>query len=135
MKSQVEPQSESPLTGALRDRVAIVTGGAGGLGRAIARRFAVAGARVALADIRLEAAREAAKELATLGPGAIGLGCDVSRPDESTRSCAAHERLQPDQHPRQQRRIHGTSGAALGTRVEDWNAVMAVDLGVSRDAR
>jgi NAD(P)-dependent dehydrogenase (short-subunit alcohol dehydrogenase family) len=129
VKSQVEPQSESPLTGALRDRVAIVTGGAGGLGRAIARRFAVAGARVALADIRLEAAREAAKELATLGPGAIGLGCDVSRPDDVDAIVrdvmSAFGRID----------ILVNNAGFMGRvaplwelKVEDWNAVMAVDL-------
>ena len=64
---------------ALRDRVALITGGAGGIGLAVARRFAQAGAQLALADIRLDAAREAAESLGRLGHQAIGLGGDVSR--------------------------------------------------------
>ena len=57
-----------------RDKVAVVTGAAGGLGRAIAARFAAAGARVALLD-RDAAAVEAAA--AGLGQAALGLACDV----------------------------------------------------------
>ena len=58
-----------------RDKVAVVTGAAGGLGRAIAARFAAAGARVALLD-RDAAAVEAAA--AGLGQAALGLACDVA---------------------------------------------------------
>lgn len=48
----------------MSDRVALITGGAGGIGVAVARRLAAAGARIALADLRLDAAREAAARLA-----------------------------------------------------------------------
>lgn len=62
----------------LRGRHAVVTGGARGIGLAIARRFAEAGADVALADLNEEAARGAARELAsTHGKLAIGMGLDV----------------------------------------------------------
>lgn len=61
------------------DRVVLITGGAGGIGLAIARRLACAGARIALADLRLPAAREAAATLAAAGHRTIGLGGDVSR--------------------------------------------------------
>lgn len=53
--------------------VVVVTGGAGGIGRALGQRFAAAGARVALADLDLAAAEAAAAEL----PGAVGLAADV----------------------------------------------------------
>jgi short-subunit dehydrogenase len=58
-----------------RDKVVVVTGAAGGLGKALAARFAARGARVALLD-RDGAAAEAAA--AGLGAGALGLQCDVS---------------------------------------------------------
>ncbi|WP_376099739.1 SDR family NAD(P)-dependent oxidoreductase [Roseomonas sp. CCTCC AB2023176] len=55
-------------------KVAVVTGAAGGIGRAIAERLASEGARVAIADLRAEAAAQTATAI----PGARGYGCDVS---------------------------------------------------------
>jgi len=58
----------------LKDKVAIVTGAAQGIGLAIARRFVAEGARVMLADIAAERGRAAADGL---GPDAAFLACDV----------------------------------------------------------
>jgi NAD(P)-dependent dehydrogenase (short-subunit alcohol dehydrogenase family) len=55
-----------------------ITGGAHGIGRAIAQQFARAGARVAIGDLDGDAARAAAGEL---GEGAIGVGLDVTDRD------------------------------------------------------
>ena len=51
------------MTGMLRDRRVLITGGARGLGRAFAQAALAAGARVAVADILEEAGRSTAKEL------------------------------------------------------------------------
>ncbi|MEZ0052414.1 NAD(P)-dependent dehydrogenase (short-subunit alcohol dehydrogenase family) [Mycobacterium sp. MAA66] len=59
----------------LDKKVAIVTGGASGIGRATAERLTSEGARVVVIDIDGEEAAEAAAEI---GGGAIGLGGDVS---------------------------------------------------------
>jgi len=66
---------------ALEGRVALITGGAGGIGLAVARRFTAAGARVALADLKHEAAEQSARGFVDQGYEAIGLGGDVSRPE------------------------------------------------------
>jgi 3-oxoacyl-[acyl-carrier protein] reductase len=71
----------------LRDRVAIVTGAAQGIGRAYALRFAQEGAHVVVADIRDEQARAVAGECTRLGPEAIGLRVDVAD-ETSTRALA-----------------------------------------------
>ena len=57
----------------LTGKVAIVTGGAQGMGRAIAGRFVEEGAQVVIADLQADAARAAASELG----GAVAVGVDV----------------------------------------------------------
>jgi len=59
----------------LAGRSALITGGSGGIGRAIGRRFADEGAIVALADLDAAAAERAAAEI---GGGAYGIGLDVT---------------------------------------------------------
>ena len=60
----------------LKDKVAIVTGGASGIGRAIATRYAAEGAKVCVADLSAEASAEAA---AAVGGGAFGVAFDCTR--------------------------------------------------------
>jgi len=62
----------------LEGKVAMVTGGAGGMGRAIASRLAAEGARVAVADLRAEDAAEVAGEIEAAGGVAIAAQADVS---------------------------------------------------------
>ena len=63
----------------LQGKVAIVTGAASGIGHGIAKRYVAAGARVAIADLKAEAAEAAATELTKAGPGeAIGIVMDVT---------------------------------------------------------
>lgn len=72
--------------GRLDGRVAIVTGGAAGIGAAIVRAFVAEGARVVLAD-RDEAAATATAT--TLGDAALPIGTDVTREDDIARMVEA----------------------------------------------
>src|SRR5690348_12861222 len=62
----------------MNDQVAIVTGGASGIGRAIARRFARAGARVVVADLDHGAATATAREIDADPRRAVGIAMDVA---------------------------------------------------------
>jgi len=59
----------------LQNKVAIVTGAAGGFGAEIARAYVREGAKVIIADINLTAAQKLAQEL---GPSATAVSCDVT---------------------------------------------------------
>jgi D-sorbitol dehydrogenase (acceptor) len=74
----------------LAGRTALITGGSGGIGRAIGKRYAEEGATVALADIDAAAAERAAAEI---GSGAFGIGLDVTSAESIA---AALERIVAD---------------------------------------
>jgi NAD(P)-dependent dehydrogenase (short-subunit alcohol dehydrogenase family) len=67
------------LTSDLTGRVAVVTGGASGIGAAIAGALAARGARVAVLDVRADASVAAADDLP--GDGHLGVACDVTDQD------------------------------------------------------
>jgi NAD(P)-dependent dehydrogenase (short-subunit alcohol dehydrogenase family) len=65
------------MTETLQGRIAMVTGGGGGLGAAICSVLAEAGCRIIVGDIRAECADEVVKQLTSRGQEAIGVGLDV----------------------------------------------------------
>ena len=66
----------------LKDRVALVTGGAQGIGKAVALLLARNGADVVISDINLEKAEETAKEIETIGRKASAIKVDVANLDQ-----------------------------------------------------
>ncbi len=62
----------------LTDKTVIVTGGAGGIGSATCRQFAQAGAKVAVFDMNLAAAKQVAEEIKASGGTAAAFACDIT---------------------------------------------------------
>lgn len=62
----------------LQDRIALITGAAGGIGRAIAEQYAREGARVVIADLNGDAAEAAARTICDAGGQAMALVMDVT---------------------------------------------------------
>jgi NAD(P)-dependent dehydrogenase (short-subunit alcohol dehydrogenase family) len=70
----------------LTGRVAIVTGGGGEIGGAIARRFAAAGAAIAVADIAVASAKAVAAKITQAGGRAVAIEADVSVASDTQRA-------------------------------------------------
>jgi NAD(P)-dependent dehydrogenase (short-subunit alcohol dehydrogenase family) len=70
----------------LAGRVALVTGGGGEIGGAIARLFAAEGAALVVGDIRLPAAEAVAADIVGSGGRAVALALDVARADDAERA-------------------------------------------------
>ncbi len=66
----------------LKDKIAVITGAAGGLGRPVALGLADFGAKIALIDMDLEKAETVKKEIEKIGSDAIALRCDVTDPED-----------------------------------------------------
>jgi glucose 1-dehydrogenase len=118
------------VPGRLAGRIAVVTGAASGLGRAIALRFADEGAQVVVADLRREPREggETTEEL--LGERGLFVEADVSRWDDVDRLVTAAV----ERHGRLDVMVNnaGIAGAyskpLLETDESDWDAIMAVNL-------
>lgn len=66
----------------LQNKVAVVTGAASGIGKEIARTYLREGAKVAIADLNIDAANAAVKELDNSGTQAMGVAMDVANEDQ-----------------------------------------------------
>jgi len=77
--------------GRLAGKTAIVTGGGGGIGGAICRRFAAEGAKVAIFDLSLEAAGKVRDAIRAAGGTAEAFRCDITNRAEVDAAVAATE--------------------------------------------
>jgi len=109
---------------AFKDRVAIITGGAGGIGMAMARAFVSRGARVVLADLDEAALGSATKEL---GAAAFGVRTDVTKLDSVQALADAAVRHFGAVHIVCNNAGVATFGEIAGSTHRDWEFTMNVN--------
>ena len=112
----------------MEGKVAIVTGGAGGIGSAVCRAFAKAGVGVAVADMDATRANETAAEISSEGGGAIGIEVEVTR--ENSVEAAVQRTV--DHFGRVDYLVHcagnNIRAPVLELTAEDWNRVLNTHL-------
>jgi 2-hydroxycyclohexanecarboxyl-CoA dehydrogenase len=113
----------------LKDKVAIITGGAKGMGRGMALKFAEEGCAVAIADIAIREAEEAAAAIKQQGGRAVAIKCDVTSGQEVSATVAKVVK----QFGKIDILVNNAGAIAKHIPIEDmseeiWDSVMALNL-------
>ena len=112
----------------LKDKIAIVTGAASGIGKATATTFAREGASVMCADVNAEGAEAVARTIADTGSDAASVAVDVTREDEIKNMVAETVKRWGKLDV-----IYNNAGIATGNPVtqvleEDWDRLIDINL-------
>jgi len=112
-----------------KDKVAVVTGGASGIGLAMAQRFAREGMRVVIADIEAEALATAEREIRSTGSTVLAVRTDVSKSQDVEALAASALNAFGSVHiVCNNAGVAGTSGPLWERSIGDWQWVMGVNL-------
>jgi len=112
----------------LKGKVAIVTGGASGIGRAAALRLAADGARVCVADVQIDKAEAVVNEIKAKGGEAFACTADVSNPDDNARMVAETVARFGALHIGFLNAGIGRSGSFVDGNIEEFDRVIAINL-------
>lgn len=117
------------MPGRIQGKIALVTGGAQGLGEATSRLFAAEGARVVISDINFEGAKKTAASINEKHPGAaLALAHDVTDPKAWENVLAETDRAFGGLHVLVNNAGIGLSKSVEDISVEEWRMVHAIDL-------
>lgn len=127
----IEPQplDQHVPTGKLKGRTALVTGGGGAIGGAIARLYAMEGANLLVCDVDPKKAEETAADIVKAGGRATPCVTDVSKPED----CARAVRLAAETYGNVRILVNVAAavipdGTVVDLKLEDWNKAFAVNL-------
>jgi NAD(P)-dependent dehydrogenase (short-subunit alcohol dehydrogenase family) len=117
------------MTQQFKDKVAIVTGAASGIGAAIARQLAGSGARVAVTDIDADGAKALAESITAEGGAAIAITVDVTKPEQIEASVSKTQSEFGALHLAVNNAGIGGASAPTGEYpLESWHKVIATNL-------
>lgn len=112
-----------------QDKVAVITGGASGMGRAAALRLAAAGLKVCIADLNIEAATNLAAQLVNDGTEAIAVQVDVSDQQANIRLCEQTlDAFGQIDCVFLNAGILNVPASIMDTSADDWDRVIAINL-------
>ena len=112
----------------MRDKVAIVTGGASGIGRAVCERLARQGAKLTVADLNAAGAESVAEEIRAVGGQAAAVALDVREPDQVAGAIEAAEATFGIAQILVTCAGIGQLKAFLDTDLDTWNDTLAINL-------
>jgi NAD(P)-dependent dehydrogenase (short-subunit alcohol dehydrogenase family) len=112
----------------LDGKVAVVTGGASGIGLALAQRFAARGMRIVIGDVEEPALKVAVDELIDAGADAIGVPTDVTDPEQVEELARAAEVRFGAIHVACNNAGVGAGGLSWEAPLETWQWVIGVNL-------
>lgn len=112
-----------------KNRIALVTGAAGGIGLATARRFGQAGAMVVMNDVRSDRLQESAEELRRMGVAVHAVRADVSKTVEADSMVQETiERFGGLHVLVNNAAVFSSQASILDLQEEEWERVLAVNL-------
>ncbi|MCH8205116.1 MAG: SDR family NAD(P)-dependent oxidoreductase [Candidatus Hydrogenedentes bacterium] len=112
----------------LKGKVAVVTGGASGIGRALAERFAEEGMRIVIADVEQSALERAEAEMTSDGAEVIAIRCDVSKAHDVKMLAEETLKAFDSVHVLCNNAGVGITGQTWAIPLEDWEWVLGVNL-------
>ena len=112
----------------LKDKVAIVTGGARGIGLAVAKAFAREGAAVVIADVNFDGAKQSADVLASTGSRALPVAVNVADAASVQAMIAAVLKAYGRIDILMNNAGVGGNTPFLETSLEDWNRIVSINL-------
>jgi len=113
----------------LNDRIAVITGAGGGIGRACAIEFAKAGAKVVVADVNSRSAQQTLQDIEAAGGAGLSVPTDVADPSAVEYLAAETLRAFGEVHVLLNNAAIQVNKTVEDTTVEEWNREIAVNLG------